>query len=162
MTDLQALLTRVEEATGGDRELDAAIECAFNWTAENTDADLLRMVQAGEPLAAVALVDPDWRLHEWVSPVTSSLDAALALVERALPGSMWQVGFDPDDGSMCARIVTAAPLCAHAKANHDTAALAICAAALRALIAQQSAEPSRPQPLSGRPRADSSTTTEGR
>jgi hypothetical protein len=38
---------------------------------------------------------------------------------------------------MCARLVTVPPPCTHVKANHETPALALIAATLRALIQQQ-------------------------
>lgn len=62
-----------------------------------------------------------------------AIGASLALVGEKLPGSMWRVGFDPDDQSMKAEIVTDAPECRHAVANHDTPALAVLLALLRAL-----------------------------
>lgn len=62
MTDLQSLLTRLEEAERPDRGLDGCLD---------------------------GLVDHD--NEAWPPPYTASLDAALALVERALPGWHWEV-----------------------------------------------------------------------
>lgn len=78
---LSALLARVEAAEGPDRELDARIEAATSpWPEDNT----LTFI-SGSPTfrvhrgSAVAL---DNARGEY----TASLDAALALCERVLPG----------------------------------------------------------------------------
>ena len=65
--DLQALLARVESGTGEDRELDEAIGAAIGCYSLTGDY--------GEPMIA-GLGDR----------YTASLDAAVALVERARPG----------------------------------------------------------------------------
>jgi len=74
MTTLPALLERVRAATGPDRELDLLI----------------------------------WKLLVWKTPwnhelhktelFTRSIDAALALVERMLPGAFDSVGKDEEEG----------------------------------------------------------------
>lgn len=93
--DLTSLRKRVEAATGADRELDARI---------------LATLLAKEPIVIVeqSPLNGTWcayslnhagarRLWETPSPfrqlpgVTASLDAALALVERVLPGWSWSV-----------------------------------------------------------------------
>ena len=66
-------------------------------------------------------------------PVMWSIDAALAFVERVLPGVMWRIGFDPDYGVMKAELVTAAPNCINKSARHEKVPLAILIAALKAL-----------------------------
>lgn len=66
MADLHSLLTRVEAATGPDRELDNMIRCA--------------------------LYEPAKR-GMWL-PYTASLDAALALVEDIFPGCKGSLTFD--------------------------------------------------------------------
>lgn len=69
-----------------------------------------------------------------VTPVTTSLDAALALAERIWPHVMWRVGHDPDDGSFKAQLVTAQkpgdPPAVHG--NAPAPALALCVAILKA------------------------------
>lgn len=119
--DLSDLIARVEAATGPDREIDVAILRALpiegGWFSVWPDHLTWDSLDAGK----------------FAPPLTASLDAALGLAERVLPGVMWQVGFDPDDGSMCARLVTVPPPCAHVKANHDTPALALCLAILKAV-----------------------------
>ena len=95
-TELQRLLERVEAATGPDRELDAMAAIAFHQggirhdltvTAESV-ADVLD-ASADDPESC-----PDCGAQRRfpgavvVAPVTASIDAALALVERVLPE--WQ------------------------------------------------------------------------
>lgn len=71
--DVEGLLERVKAATGPDRELDRAIgehfgECDYSGPAHHRP------------------------LSDWARPYTASIDAALALVERCLPG--WVVLID--------------------------------------------------------------------
>ena len=70
-TDLAALLERVRKATGPDRELDYEIPLAV------------------EPPPPTGFWTTD---REYYPPITSSIDAALGLVERVLPGWSWRVG----------------------------------------------------------------------
>jgi hypothetical protein len=78
---LQDLLKRVEEATGADRELDAAVACAFVFKD-------LRPACKGDHGD-----DEFWRGNIYVDTgflmadfFTRSIDANLALVEKMLPG----------------------------------------------------------------------------
>lgn len=130
MIDLTDLITRLEGATGPDREIDAEIAVALS---DDPDAWVVnpspQRVFSGVP---GCWTDGPHKIH--LAPeYTASLDAALSLVAEKLPGSMWRIGFDPDDGSMKAEFVTAAPECRRVVANHDTPALAVCLALLRAL-----------------------------
>jgi hypothetical protein len=93
MTDLptlKSLLERVEKATGPDSALDVAIACTLldarqhkAWNAANG----LR------PRGAPPLPDDVFWLRH-ARHYTSSLDAALALVEEKLPGCQWTVETD--------------------------------------------------------------------
>src|SRR5438105_1932936 len=81
-TDLSALIERVEKATGPDRELDEALALAFGWRLR--EIVLVRTVlewerPTGFRLPIGTMADPPF--------FTASLDAALALVERVLPGA---------------------------------------------------------------------------
>lgn len=126
---LTTLLPRLE-AGEASRELDALLWCLYDpRPLEQTDDG--PAIWKRDPVDTIAFDGPP--------PFTTSLDAALALAERVLPGCMWRVGFDPDDGSMKAEIVTSAPKCISAKANHDTAALALCAAIVKARMTQEEA-----------------------
>jgi len=89
MTDLPALLARVEAATGPDREIDAAIALAFRlpqqFFGEAIDREFSRKVDG-----------PDYHVDKatwsgmgerYAAPeFTSSLDATVALVEKLRPG----------------------------------------------------------------------------
>lgn len=88
MADLSSLIARVEAATGPDRELDARLDAlarnrtGFRWGGHYYDCD--QLVGAG---------------GDDVFPYTSSVDYALALVERLLPGwavsLTWQPSLNP-------------------------------------------------------------------
>jgi len=118
---LSALLERVEGATGGDREIDDAIvERMFGKS----------MLVITEDAGTV------WRNHK--APFyTSSVDAALALIGRVLPGLyMWRLDFDdeptphPADALLCWAGGTASE-------GGATPALALCAALLAAMIGEE-------------------------
>lgn len=133
---LSELIARVEAATEGSRELDALIAVAVDgFFIDGEDP-------WGRPKYCYldedgAQISPGQGHDMLVRRYTTSVDAALALIERVLRGAVWRVGFDPDDGSIRAEIVGAAPDCVRSTANHDSPALALCAAALRALQAKQ-------------------------
>lgn len=74
MTDLKELIAKCERATGGDRELDhwvqASLVCEHFGHYETPDAWVAAAVE-----------------FRWATPrYTTSIDAALALLERVLPG----------------------------------------------------------------------------
>jgi hypothetical protein len=133
--DLQELLSRVEKAEGPDRELDREICLAAR---ENVSTD---------PLSGFV-----WRPNGgggWsdVPDLTASLDAALALVERVLPGSYVELS----GPRKYLHIPTPVPnrwKAYIATFNHDgdktgwaaTPALALLAALLRALMSTHSEE----------------------
>ena len=118
---LSALLERVEGATGGDRELDRDIAIATGW-----------VHRSGAP----------WeRVLEWERPnPTASVDAALALIGRVLPGLyMWRLEFDdePTDWPYETRVYSAGGSERGYNASHKTPALALCAALLAAMIGEE-------------------------
>ena len=77
MTDL---IKRMEEAEAGSRELDAAIADLFNPVPDQYDGFAGRWpFVEGSPFS------------DQTPPVTTSLDAALALAERVLPGWCWMI-----------------------------------------------------------------------
>ncbi len=130
--EMKALIQRVEKAEGPDRELDADIALATGW-------------ERGE--AGAFWREPGARLWSGYYPnPTASLDAAVSLVPE---GKLW-VRLDDWTGPM--EDGTAAPLSSasvylHARnadgerlsgvARARTPALALCAAALRALLAME-------------------------
>lgn len=105
---LEGLIERVTAAQGPDRELDRSIGRAFGVT-ETTF--------------------PQYEPGDVMPSYTASIDAALALVERYLPGWSWSIGHDAN-GELHATIW-------HGVTEHDeygaTPALAILAALLTAL-----------------------------
>lgn len=94
MSGIADLIERLEKAEGPDREVDAEICIALQYGGLNSDG------------ASNVRTDPDWEgdllfeiegdAHpECCSPIpalTSSLDAAIALIERVLPGWFWRAG----------------------------------------------------------------------
>lgn len=98
------LLTRLREATGGDRELDARLWCAL----DEGNAIFSHLVGGGE-VAIYFLPDkPGSRRCPGWPPYTSSVDAALALIARVLPGWLWSVsGPDLLNGRDCCWAVVA-------------------------------------------------------
>ncbi len=95
---LTELLGRVEAATGPDRELDAAIASMiryhpygpFHWLDKSPEA-VYAPTHAG--WMGFTLPGEDGPRDAWASPeYTASVDAAIALVERVLPGQHLTMG----------------------------------------------------------------------
>ena len=90
MSDLRELLKRVEAATGADRELDVRILAALL-------SDEQLTVKRSPFNGAWCAYRADGKLWETPSPfrqngeITASIDAALVLVERVLPGWSWHI-----------------------------------------------------------------------
>jgi hypothetical protein len=97
--DLTSLRERVASLAGADREVDALVCAALRYSPYPED-------DAIPPEAKWQIVDTDtvevrcdqphgyWLIH--APPLTSSLDAVVALVEKVLPGSGISVGRDRD------------------------------------------------------------------
>lgn len=91
MTGHNELIERLKVATGPDRELDEAIALAlcdehfFAQLADAPEGTGCEMYRMGHHSFSSAL------------RVTSSVDAALGLVERMLPGWKWNIGYDAND-----------------------------------------------------------------
>lgn len=160
--DLVALLQRVEAASGADREIDGqlaslggwlrreffaaningASERVDFWAPPDADAEYLRDMESNiRSQAAFNL----WGYEEGPPSYTASIDAAVALVEKALPGRTYAVdatapelGIDVD-----LFVDTIADRDAWERGairgTAKTAPLAFCAALLKALIAPHSA-----------------------
>lgn len=87
---MRDLIERLEKATGPDRELDEAIWLAAIPGA--TRKNLMEEFPAEKPLWEY--YDPEQRAYfraGLIPAYTASTDAAVALVERCLPGWMWRV-----------------------------------------------------------------------
>jgi hypothetical protein len=133
MADLGELLARVEAATDFDRTLDRDIGLAIG----------------GWKMVEVATPNPTWMLDidgdlypdhpgSMYPALTESVDEALALVERLLPGAMRRVYDDPDGYGASADLVLDN---GHVSAkNCVTWPLAILTATLRALAQQKQGE----------------------
>lgn len=141
--NLSTLRSKLEAATGGDREIDARLHVALF-------PDEKGMVFPGSPSGLKGsshdkLSAMDWAAWEALSAArgsdlgmvanhhlwpayTSSLDASLALVGRVLPGADWSL--DP-----VLAVITLPDLSEH-RATGATPALALLAALLSALEAQ--------------------------
>lgn len=123
---LRALIALVEEAKAGSRELDAEIGKAFGW----------KMVFPHRYWQAPR----DWvplSLSEGIPFFTTSIDAALALVAKVLPGTVRLAlvqGPRADWGCALLRVEPDSAPSPHFTA--ETAPLAILAALLRALLQQ--------------------------
>lgn len=91
---LSDLIARVEAATGPDRELDALIACAADgffpslkpWPVSHDDRAMTWRVDFCRYDADGALISPGHGGLQMIREYTGSLDAALALVGRRLPG----------------------------------------------------------------------------
>jgi hypothetical protein len=157
MTDLANLLARVEKAEGGSRELDALIEVAVRWE-QAARAGLQPEHRATWRANRSGQVGDGHTTYN-AEPVSASLDAALGLCERVLPGCCvenlgemrpgcgelsghWLAQLAPrqDRRRMSGPITVEnvrATLDAYEPASAATAPLALLAACLRALLAQQ-------------------------
>ena len=142
---LSALLERVEACRGPDRELDADLW----WVLQHRDAERVFNTGAlGLPKARPATLPIPAGLgrsgvQSYAPTYTASIDAALALIGRVLPGAdpkiwrwrgQWGASLhDPENGSMVIAQHHYSP----------TPALALCAALLAAMIGEE-AKPSPP------------------
>lgn len=123
MTDLAELLKRVRSATGPDRELDAAVKIAA----------AAYMIVGGRSQQEV-LAAAGGNLFDEAPAYSGSIDAALALTERALPRLMFNIHSHSGDGSQWQVMLTGEKFCMAELA--PTLPLAILSATLSALIAQ--------------------------
>ena len=101
LTTLDALIERVERATGPDRVLDGLIARDVEGKSfglcgdEGWSCGTRGCTGCGEPLG---LHDErhsyprDWRDDDRLAPVTASVDAAIALLDIVLPGWFWRAG----------------------------------------------------------------------
>ena len=140
MPDLSALIERLEKASGSDREIDCLLWAIqegieLEWQGTTLVAGTVGVIGWCDPGATARnfYTNRDVRGPGSIPALTASIDAALAFVERVLPGVMWRIGFDPDYGVWKAELVTAAPNCINKSARHEKVPLAILIAALKAL-----------------------------
>lgn len=120
------LLQRIEAASGPDRVLDGDVWHAL--TAKPGDVWVNDFADG-----VYHLQDPrDTIAYEAPPDLTASIDAAIALVERLLPGRQITMRIDEKDGPRPHSVIAATWF-----AQCNTLPLAILAALLRALIAKE-------------------------
>jgi hypothetical protein len=130
VTDLAALLARIEQADGPDREIDAALY----WHFVETNKDEMTLPWTTSLFMAGDILGRPREAY------TASIDAIVALIERALPAltgwALYSYGraylFTPesmDDPATGEDTVLAT--------HKASPALALCAAFVRAMMAQQ-------------------------
>ena len=129
--DLSALIERVENATGPDRELDCLIDCFrhnrkfLGWTA---DTGIVGYRYEHPTIGA--------DLGCWRIGYTSSLDAALALVEEILPGWTRLVDATAPELGICVELFPSDDIAERtesARGDHNRETHATLLALLRAL-----------------------------
>lgn len=130
MTPLQSLLEKIQGVTGLDRELDILIGAATGYR-NRFDGSLLSDVLAMPERHEEGM---QW---EGVPAYTASLDAALALVERVLPGFDADVNIRSGEEPMAAYVWPAGTYIGGHGAQAATAPLALLAALLTALISKE-------------------------
>lgn len=139
MTELMTLLKRVDEAEGTDRCLARAIQCTIGgWhrveprhTKSKHGAYIAPCDWLGAGSDGCPILDGlhGTDMHRDVPDCTTSLDAAVSLVEEVLPKAWWNIGREggasigPEGVGSCLTFEKAA-----------TPPLALCAALIRAKI----------------------------
>ncbi|MGV6875873.1 hypothetical protein ACUSIJ_24710 [Pseudochelatococcus sp. B33] len=141
---LRDLLVRVETADGPDRELDAKIQIAFipdyGSRVELSPAKFVRFEDVWRRNRAQHLNHANNVADWWNCPkYSASIDAAVALIERALPGAFYFFGkgrLTPGEPLYGARVTPADG--EEFDAEHEASlTLAILSALLKALIARE-------------------------
>lgn len=139
MTDHASLIERLEKAEAGSREFDALVTVALRLDCKRGLPDDLQYLQAirrdgGCAPGTYWYVCRSGKSLRTSDPVTTSIYATVALVERALPGSLCLAGTRGMKGDRA----RAAIIPAHGRmvgAKHRTPAMALCIALLKALPA---------------------------
>lgn len=131
MKELGELIARIEGLTGPDREADCEIAWVTEWDTQGSHGGLWRDAY------------PSWRGDEWrtnraannwgVPAYTASLDAAVALCERVLPG--WGISLGINIKTYGAHIWKPGALGPEFSGRHSRPAIALVLATLKALEA---------------------------
>ena len=140
--DLQPLIAKLTEAKAGTRALDAEIGAALRiFPSDNPPSWVTNwagpFVAHPEHVGFVALGHSDGELgmHWRAEPITTSVDAILALIEKRLPGVMLALYVRPVSGECWVRDF-GGPCSNIRMAKGPTLPLAMCAFLLGALAAQ--------------------------
>lgn len=134
---LQVLLERVKAASGPDREMDAAVWLALEPGVTRKQWSYIHTA-SGQECRMDETRDATGRLIV-VPSFTASIDAALALVEKVQPATMWAVG-NMEMGPFCRLVAPTRGggyVGGYYEANANTEPLAILAALLTALAASK-------------------------
>jgi len=127
--DLSAIIARLEAAEAGSRELDAHVEVAAR-AFEAAKTGLAREHWAVWRANSSGIIGDDATQYA-SEPVTTSLDAALALAERVLPGKEWMLVKSTEGGETSFHALIGPDSLGRA-GEAASAALALCIAILRA------------------------------
>jgi len=133
MADLLDLIARLERAEGPDRELDCQIAVAVDGFYELPPKWEGGPVGYGYTDAEGTPIHPGHGGDQLVRRYTSSIDAAVSLAERVLPGFGISIETHPVYGDWWYASVFGRIPMTIANAHKQTGPLAICLAVLRAL-----------------------------
>lgn len=146
MTDYASLIERLEKADGPDREIDRDLWEAITGECTHRKTHFVYLENDERELECSDCGADTYGKDKW-SGLTSSLDAALGLVERKLPGWVWKLSTDGDASApdhkahaTLASEVWADPGAGMGVVTYGhapTPALAVCLALLRALSEQR-------------------------
>lgn len=141
---LSALLERVEAATGPDHEVNGRLYCLANGYTYRGSCPEMGPPPTGQSYVAYYTPANGEQTPRYCPAYTASVDAALALIGRVLPGHASAVGTMAFEVARkpwgCIWTPTGAVL---KQAEAATPALALCAALLAAMIGEE-AKPSPP------------------
>ena len=146
MTKYTDIIERLEKATGPDRELDARIwaflagvKYVGHYQPYADDSGRTQVVYCVPPKRKTEVTNPPRMQH--AEPVTSSIDAAIALLEQIFPQENCY-GFEKDPLGIAAFVSRNDVSSGHwfKEAYAPTAPLAILLATFRALEAQEAAQ----------------------
>lgn len=133
------LVARLEVASGPDRQIDRQIAKAIDPTIWKRATNWASMPCGAPP----ETIERD--AIRWVPAYTESLDAALALAERVLPG--WGFFLRKDnDGCNCGLVYPEASFVTPGCGTSPTPALALCIAILKAAISEDKQVGTKAQP----------------
>ena len=136
----QELIAKLESASEGSRELDALVTVALRLDCKrglSDDLQYLSPIRRDDECAIGTYwyVCRSGRSLRTAEPVTTSIDAALALAERVLP-KLWTWRVEKNNGGYFVAFWSDGDYAPDGEAVCASPALAICAALLRASAAQ--------------------------
>lgn len=120
---LAELIDRLERAKRPERSLDGEIGTLLGWRRK---VEHRRNNENGEPVATTVWIIPSGQVPGHVPPYTTSLDAAIDLMNAIAPADVWGVSFADGKGTA---VIGSGPYC-----SAPTPAMALCIAALKAKL----------------------------